>query len=216
MPNYVQIRFTVEGSPEDLAAFSAGVATDERRFDFERLIPMPKSLRVESGSSSSTGYAAASRDPQEVARYLSMPWVRQLGITSADQFVEYVRTQLPDTYALGLVCVQNVAEHGHPTWYEWSLEHWGVKWNAGSLEVTEHGDKLEYYFEAANSFPEPVFEALASRFPTVKLNGTVDEEGGWFYGEITIEHGELVVDFRKGTRKGGPYDYSDEDDDGED
>ena len=43
-----------------------------------------------------------------------------------------------------------------PDWYTWSIEHWGTKWNAYDVDVT---DKC-IQFDTAWSCPEPIVKAL--------------------------------------------------------
>ena len=48
-------------------------------------------------------------------------------------------------------------------WYEWSVEHWGTKWN--SSETYTLNDK-EVVFETAWSMPDPVFKEISKKYNT--------------------------------------------------
>jgi hypothetical protein len=67
-------------------------------------------------------------------------------------------------------------KYGVRSWYEWSIQHWGTKWNAFYAEVTDNGDgSLHVKFETAWSFPFPIFEKLVSDFPTLDFDGSACE-----------------------------------------
>jgi hypothetical protein len=51
---------------------------------------------------------------------------------------------------------------------EWCLDHWGVKWNASDFSALSSGaHHEEFCFATPWSCPEPIFEALAERFPGI-------------------------------------------------
>ena len=62
----------------------------------------------------------------------------------------------------------NIKRYGKRDWYEWSIENWGTKWNAGATVVDS--DVIE--FQTAWSTPIPVFVELSKRLKDVAI--TVD------------------------------------------
>jgi hypothetical protein len=40
------------------------------------------------------------------------------------------------------------SETGFPDWYEWSIHHWGAKWNAYHFRIATT-EPLEFYFDTA-------------------------------------------------------------------
>lgn len=55
---------------------------------------------------------------------------------------------------------ENLAKHGYKSWYDWSVEHWGTKWDV-EVEVEVEMDKIcRLRFDSAWSPPIPVYRAL--------------------------------------------------------
>jgi hypothetical protein len=73
-------------------------------------------------------------------------------------------------------------ETGFPDWYEWSIHHWGSKWNAYHVRIATT-EPLEFYFDTAWNFPLPVFAAIAARFPKLAFRCTCFDEGWNFAGD---------------------------------
>lgn len=44
---------------------------------------------------------------------------------------------MPDNIFKGLLGTEEKKIYGKNNWYDWSIEHWGTKWNAYSFPVTE-------------------------------------------------------------------------------
>ena len=72
-------------------------------------------------------------------------------------------------------------ETGFNDWYSWSLHNWGTKWNSydGKIKSEEPG-KLTFKFETAWSFPEPIFDKLIERYPTLQFYCACFD-GGWAF-----------------------------------
>jgi hypothetical protein len=93
----------------------------------------------------------------------------------------------------------NIAVTGYPDWYEWSCANWGTKWNSLSFGIDESRDEiLRFHFDTAWSFPTPIFQKLATMFPTLRFEcACYDECGnfagfGAFNGEPAFEIGEAT------------------------
>jgi len=80
-------------------------------------------------------------------------------------------------------------KYGEKNWYDWSLTHWGTKWNA--YDIID--DNAIPTFHTAWGPPTPVFAALSLKFPKVKFDVTWNEEGGTS-GEMTFLNGEMIKD----------------------
>lgn len=217
MPNWVEIKVVITGDTADLESFKEAVAepaTDDAKkrspFTFQRIIPMPPELDVSAGSDGELGVTALTG--AGLAKVLDYNWAQQEGIHSQEDLVAYLNKNRPNALPLAKQYLENKEKYGFPTWYEWRIANWGTKWDACNPSLTTRSDNsLELFFETAWSFPEPVMQKLAEMFPRLTLHGTVDEEGGYFYGEVTLKDGILTTAFQEGTRKGGPFDYEDED-----
>jgi hypothetical protein len=82
---------------------------------------------------------------------------------------------------------------GATDWYDWSIEHWGTKWNAYSSEVLE--DDTIAKFDTAWSHPYPVMAKLAEMFPKELIQVMyADEDLGNNFGVYGIIEG-LFTDF---------------------
>ena len=82
--------------------------------------------------------------------------------------------------------------YGADNWYDWKVENWGCKWNAGETEITVIDNEHSISFETAWSPAMPIFDIIAERFPDISINLQVMEEGGFFYGTIDIQHGTVI------------------------
>lgn len=216
MPNWVQNRVTVTGTAEQLERFKAAIAnTDENlEFDFNRLIPMPAELKdTESGSYSNIGFDAFHGNCESILDY---PWVKSEGVTTQEELMAFLDKKDPLYRFHGTKKRDNIANFGFASWHDWSCANWGTKWNAGDVSITSESDtSLMLRFDTAWSFAFPIMTKLVGMFPELHFKGTVDEEGGYFYLDITAEKGELAIEEHEGTRAGGPYDYQEEDEEGQ-
>ena len=130
MPNHVTNVIEFYCDPEKVAEIKKFMTNeaDDRKFDFNKLIPMPEHIfRGDLG-------------PDERKKY------------------------------------------GADNWYDWSVEHWGTKWNA--YEVWWGDDVVE--FNTAWSSVPKIVRALSKRFPDVKMDYQLaDEDIGYNVGSIT-------------------------------
>jgi len=93
-----------------------------------------------------------------------------------------------------------IAETGSACPVDWAVANWGTKWNAYSFTLIGK-DPLEFRFDTAWSFPEPVFRALARTFPRLKFN-CVTFDDGWLFagsGAFNPGRGEGAFEFREPT-----------------
>lgn len=82
----------------------------------------------------------------------------------------------------------NIKRYGERDWYDWSIENWGTKWNAGDTVVDS--DVIE--FQTAWSTPIPVFVELSKRLKNVEINvDYADEDIGSNCGSLLIINGNV-------------------------
>lgn len=81
MPNWIKNKLTVHGNKEQLDAMQALVTNDETTFDLNRVVPMPRDLDIDSGTTSKN--AMALFDDSEALFMLSFPWVADAGSVKA-------------------------------------------------------------------------------------------------------------------------------------
>ena len=129
MPNHITNLISFGDQPEQVAAFHQ-MLRDLRQeddvygsIDFNKLIPMPESLSIESGSRTDRGLNAYRR------------------FMNGDKTAEAFKEEHPEEWALGKQAYENIQKYDSPTWYEWCNKHWGTKWNAYScVELgNDHG-----------------------------------------------------------------------------
>lgn len=221
MPNWVKHNFTVTGPSAVIAAFIAECFTRNEdsslRLDFEKVIPYPEGFDPELPAGSSEHAYDAYYRPERLQSMLNWPWVVQAGVTDAEGLVKLLEERhakafeaanaYPTLRDLADAYAKNVEVSGHMTWYSWNSENWGTKWNACDCTVELTSDtEINLFFETAWGSPKPIFDAILQRYPDLRFNGYIDEEGGYFYAIVT----DNAFDFHDGTREGGPYDYGDD------
>ena len=98
------------------------------------------------------------------------------------QIAEAWLAKHPEYAAEGQKQLRAIVETGFADWYEWSIHHWGTKWNAYHLRIATERP-LEFVFDTAWDFPLPVFKAIARAFPNLTFRCSCFDEGGGFAGD---------------------------------
>jgi len=174
MPNHIVNILTINGTPAQVEVVRNSLrgGGGVEPIDFNALIPRPPSLNVTSGEEA----RIASWELRNICKAASIGKPHPNAYSRAD-------------LALLEACKTNIRTHGHPTWYSWSIEHWGTKRNAYSQE-----DRAPNVikFETAWSTPLPIFNALAERFPNIEFTVEyADEDIGSNQGVLIYRHGYL-------------------------
>ena len=180
MPNHITNLISFGDQPEQVAAFHQMLQNLRQEggvygsIDFNKLIPMPESLDMESGSSTSDGLAAYRR------------------FMMGDKTAEAFRKEHPEAWALGKQAYENIQQYGVPTWYEWCNRNWGTKWNAYSCaELDKNADTMEF-MTAWSSVPG-ILEALSRKYPDQAVSYRwADEDIGSNVGEAVFQNGKMV------------------------
>lgn len=229
MPNHVKNTVRLECSTEKAKEIMAAVMVDPDpgnpeetgpgTIDFDKLIPMPKSLMIEAGSSTEHGieiyltavnpdtpdYDLPKMDKERFDSLLSAlngerRFTRYRPQLSEEDISKYTRyssfEKLADT---GKQAIDNLLKYGATTWYDWCVNNWGTKWNAYD-QYTGQDDGFQ--FSTAWSAPHPVLEELTTRFPGVYITHEwADEDIGQNCGRREYLNGECVGDWEPETRK---------------
>ncbi|WP_272668696.1 hypothetical protein [Providencia sp. PROV145] len=123
MPNHVKNVITVNnGTAKQRLAFICSVINSEGFFDFNRLVYRPKSLEITSGGQ--TALFAGALSSGKLGK-------KTLAKLRQELTEKTYRKELREAKAY----ISNFEKYGFGTWYEWSLENWGTKWNAYSQEM---------------------------------------------------------------------------------
>lgn len=181
MPNHVT-NFLYINAPEErrkevLAAIKGDA--EEQYIDFNKIIKMPESLNIESGSRGEDGMRYIELMGKSYLTSGEETWINKFDARYKDEEREKV-------LEMGRTYLNNLANYGCKTWYEWSRRMWGTKWNAYDQEYD--GEKIS--FNTAWNSPDPIFEELSRMFPDVEF-GVVyaDEDCGCNTGEGTYKDG---------------------------
>ena len=202
MPNYVCNYLDFKGTEEDINSLLEAIKPggDEKLADngaisFNRILPMPNALSIESSSRTSNGMDAYRdfvlwRD----ARYPDA-LESKTAIAAAEE--EYLAEHPCDSveWALGKKAFDNIKRYGAPDWYHWCIDNWGTKWNAYSADC---GEDNGLYFQTAWSPPVPVMRKLSEMFPNIQITLRWADEDvcGKACGRIVYFGGEIIEDYR--------------------
>ncbi|OSI12978.1 DUF1281 family ferredoxin-like fold protein [Neisseria canis] len=223
MPNHVTNIMTVKGPEESVAKLKAvwfrHQAPDGKTnpdlpdmcVDFNGILPMPDSLNIECGSTSSWAedwlklkddwlLSGAEMEKLLITRRLKEHFSEHLNweTDTVGRLKEMVAGEPGLLSKIGLSqqylekIQHNLAIYGCPTWYEWCYCNWGTKWNAYHQYLSEWSDtSFCITFDTAWSPPAPVFCALTEAFPDVEMEILYIDEGGGFAGTYTASEGFL-------------------------
>lgn len=185
MPNWVINKVTFTGSKESLKMIKDFVTTEESAFDFQKIIPMPESLNVTSGSDESFAISCAKSfddgNKEPTKEYEESTW--QKSRMTFDQWVE-----------LGHKYLDNMKNYHAYDWYDWRINRWGTKWNA--CDAAWYGDNM-VVFDTAWSTPVQIYHTLAMIFPDVEIDvDYADEDLGNNCGTIWCKGEECDVDYK--------------------
>lgn len=196
MPNWVKHNISFLGKQEQIDNLFEAIKSDERIIDFEKIIPMPDTLRITSGSSTDLGidiikYKETGED-KSLKERLTYQWVSKAGIKTIDELINYCIEKGTADINEGQLALDNIKLYGHKDWHSWSIDNWGTKWNA--TRSSRNNNTLS--FETAWSIPEPILVELSEIFPEIIMHVEyADEDIGTNCGEFDLENG-LVNDYK--------------------
>jgi hypothetical protein len=86
------------------------------------------------------------------------------------------------------------AEDGAITWYDWSVENWGTKWNSNNsyCDYTEGGESVFYAFETAWGPAIEWQEKLIAYYPWLKFEFEWEEPNMNFCGQMNGAEGKVT------------------------
>lgn len=209
MPNYVTniIRFKNQKAFDLFRKAYIEADPDGReRFDFNKLIPMPGELKIESGNLTEdgidyviremlrSGFPGIESTVEKVEGILRKQ--RPFGYSrptdaDLDETVETIKRigKFDHMVEQGKKGIQNILDYGYSDWYNWSLMNWGTKWNA--CNYRDDPDELTAVFDTAWSTPEPIIRKLAEEMPDGSIESVefADENVGRNCGRYDFSYG---------------------------
>lgn len=145
--------------------------------DFEKIVPMPEDLSINSGSNGDMGLSIINNESEN--RFMDMrEQLRRFYELDIERRIEIIEA--------GVAYAKNMAKYGFKTWYDWSIEKWGTKWNSSDCE--SEGNSFE--FTTAWSGVADLIEKMHIELPTVKIIYEFsDEDTGCNCGIAIFENG---------------------------
>lgn len=208
MPNWCFNHLTIEkgkdGKGEEVEKIIASVLSKNEKeevfFDFNKIIPMPKSLEVVSGSETTfalryllyTREDLSQEEREKVLSCLSPYEVREIKEETQETINELINkhynteTKLQELIKYGETLFDNIMLYDCPTWYEWCIKNWGTKWNACDSWVED--DII--HFDTAWSPPIPVLIALSKKYPNNEFYLEFEDECEEGQKQIAFINGE--------------------------
>ena len=209
MPNYIfnRIKFEKE-KRENFGKFLTGV-----NFDFNKLIPKPKEFQEMGGDRGDvreilSEWKDFTKDckltPQNIKKYTKL--FEKAVLENSEKYLKTKEKLEKDTiFEISDLQYQMYREigkikYGFPSWYGWSVENWGTKWNAMDTTFL----KEELLFLTAWETPLPIFKKMVEINPETAFQvGYYDENIGHNCGiikyipdlEIKNNHNVAVVTY---------------------
>jgi len=211
MPNHFMSKIYLEGDQKRIQEMLEHVKYDDGdigSLDCNKIIPMPESLNMESGSI----------EWESIGAYLSKvnPLNTDFPIDDKLSFEEFnkINDILDDTIGFRHLCtimsyqhiahnanarfrmspdefidlgakyVSNLLKYGATSWYYWRYNNWGSKWGAYDAEPFANNTMT---FKTANAPIIPVISKLGSMYQDIKITYKfADEDIGRNTGMITL------------------------------
>lgn len=190
MPNYVQNKMTI--TSHHIGQLWEAIKGKDSLLDFNQMIPMPPSLQIESSSVMELSfYAEIYLQEGMIPDGLRSRYEKERHMhESLKAYLRRLEKQRQIDRDLGRTAYQNQQQYGYTDWYGWSIAHWGTKWNAMDVVMTDPGHTLS--FQTAWAAPIPVIQKLAVMFPDSTITHVwADEDIGTNCGWMRYEDGKL-------------------------
>lgn len=214
MPNHITNRLHLSGDAEKIRELLEAVRYDDGEpgtLDFEKLIPLPEELKIQSGSMTGKAMDAylsavnpsnaefpypdkASREQFASVIVGLAAWgkIKELRLGLSARECDPDPRKRAELVMAGKQYVSNVLKYGHTDWYGYCVAKWGSKWNSYDPRPMENDTLV---FHTAWSRVMPVIAELAKRFPEVEIEYEwADEDIGSNVGHAHFQDGELTED----------------------
>lgn len=107
---------------------------------------------------------------------------------------------MPTDVYRGALGYEERQQYGRNNWYDWSVDHWGTKWNAYDIywvnddEYRPGDTTYAISFDTAWAAPDPIYKAIAKQFPTLSGEAKfADEDMGSNCGIWYINDGHASL-----------------------
>lgn len=206
MPNYCASDMIIRGSEKELKRLLDTVQTEQFNFDFNSLISLKETLSL--------------TDKKKFHEKAKEFYIAYYG--SKKKQMAYFKTDLDDELHQKLhkifttsgtrkqadIYRQSLKKIVLNDFFDWQNYYWGTKWNPNHADISSitvssinpSMFELHIFFNTAWTFPKPIFHYLANEFPYLNFTISVDEEAGFFYGDISLSHGVYKEKIKEGKR----------------
>lgn len=227
MPNHVQNILkikNVKNTKELIDRFTTLDEESNRYFDFNKIIPMPKSLLIESSSYEIPAiklalYYKTDKDRYElidkinsksintgvyIEKMMDLGEISEIKKNEAKRFEpdeiekELGGRSLSD---LGRIYINNILNYGYANWYKWSLANWGTKWNSYENYIDVGKTWVKFSFQTAWATPLLIFDKLSELIDNDMEIWFADEDIGYNCGKIYYINKEQFLDIKENDKK---------------
>ena len=182
MPNYVKSKITGI-TKEQLMPYLSDDGSGEEYLDFEKIIPMPKELRIESGSRLHRGMEIIKDN------VLSVDFINNL----SDEEKDYIN--------MGFKGLYNKLHYGFQDWYDWRWANWGTKCNSCGSEFQDNA----IFISTAWSMPFPVIKKLSELLKSEITIIYADEDFGCNTGRFVFKNGDVLEEYNPAICSGDAF-----------
>lgn len=112
-------------------------------------------------------------------------------VQTREEAIEWASEHRPMLWGQGERVSMALEECGCKSWYDWSCENWGTKWDAYDIAIDIEPGCLTYFFDTAWSHPKPIIVKIAALYPDLVLEHRYFDEGYGFWGIEIYKDGEL-------------------------
>lgn len=210
MPNHVTNIIKLSGDDKRIAQMLDEVKSDDLgigTLDFNKVIPMPESLNIQSGSMTDRGLKAYKGfiEVYTLCGTRNMDKILEIPEEIEAAFLK-IRTDIsPEEFALGKQAFQNEQKYGATDWYHWCVNNWGTKWNSYGYDGYDNSNAPEIHalsFNTAWSAPHKVLEALTQKYPDIEFTHEwADEDFGHNCGRAIYFGGDRTELYFPETQK---------------
>lgn len=161
MATFVKTILQINASKEQVEEILNFVKSENSKFDFKKIIPMPEELNIVSGGPTELGleYYALLRKREKCSCFFAVDVKDAIEAIEGEENFEQIKD-------LGKKAWLNLINYGYSTWLGWCVEYWGTKWNASEVEIKDN----VISFETAWACPTKVLIALSKKFNTIKFS----------------------------------------------
>ena len=196
MPNWTSNRIICK---KELGEKLLTKTDDGYLLDFNKLIPMPKELDIESGSSGEKGLIFLYLTSPDLCKSVDIrkaykglnPFNKEIHNNPFFKDIDsnlskyYNDKSFQDSIELGKKYLDNYIKYGYCNWYNWRVDNWGTKWNVDDeVSVIDYRDnEYEILFDTAWSAP----------FGIIKKYFDMCENGDFYWEYENEEEGFLHI-----------------------